>query len=161
MKANHLLLVIVVAASLTGCASSVSARYSYDSDIDYSNINSYAWMSVAPQSFSTPESTEHFFKTMNNMLAGKGFKLNAENPDFLVGTQRVKTYVEEYVTIYGNVKIPEAMIRIVFIDAVSKEVIYESAADAYYDENWTQTEKNTLIEQAVETLGAKFPPERN
>jgi len=159
MKINQLLLAIVAAISLTGCASNISARYSYNSDIDYSHIKSYAWISAAPQSFSTPESAKYFVATMDDMLATKGFRLDAENPDFLIGTQDVKNYVEEYVTINGSISIPEEMLRVAFIDAVSKEIIYESSADAYFDANWTQTEKNTLIDQAVELLGARFPPD--
>ena len=89
MKIKQLLLATIASASLSSCSSSISARYSYDSDVDYSDINSYAWAAAAPLSFSTPESAEHFVKTMEDMLAAKGFKLDTENPDFLLSTQGV------------------------------------------------------------------------
>ena len=70
----------------------------------------------------------------------------------------VETYREKYKTLYGTVQFPKAMIRINFLDSSSNEVIYEGAADAYYEENAKQESKNATIDRAVEALLSEFPP---
>jgi hypothetical protein len=157
MKSLHFMLMLVMAAFLSGCFS-VSARYSYDSKTDFSDLNSYAWASVEEKIFSTPESSEHYHSVMDDMLTAKGFNLNPESPDFLIVTPRVETYKEGYKTLTGPVDFPKAMIRISFIDPSSKLPIYEGAAVAYIDENATQKTKNSTIDQAVEALLEDFPP---
>jgi hypothetical protein len=157
MKSLHFMLTLVMVAVLSGCFS-VSARYSYDSKTDFSNLNSYAWASMEERIFSTPESAEHYHRAMDDMLTAKGFNLNPESPDFLIVTPRVETYKEGYKTLSGPVDFSKAMLRISFINPSSKSSFYEGAAEAYLDENATQRAKNSTIDQAVEALLEDFPP---
>ena len=159
MKLFHLMLALMLAAGLSGCYS-IEARHTYDSRTDFSGMNSYAWVPGEQPVFSTPESAKHYQSTMDNMLATKGFNLNPKAPDFLINTHVVKTYIEKYKTVYGNYDFPKAMIRINFLNPSSNEVIYESAAYAYFDDNANQKTKNAIIDQAVEALLDKFPPGR-
>ena len=159
MKLFHLMLALMLAAGLSGCYS-IEARHSYDSKTDFSGLNSYAWLTGDQAVFSTPESAKHYQSTMDNMLATKGFKLNPKAPDFLISTHVAKTYIEKYKTAYGNYDFPKGMIRINFLNPSSKDVIYESAASAYVDDNANQKSKNAIIDQAVEALLSEFPPGR-
>ena len=158
MKLHQLVLITTLAASLSGCNSTIEARHSYDSETDFSSLASYDWLPVKQAIFSTPESAEHYRSAMDNMLASKGFNPNTESPDFLIKTQRVETYREKYVSIYGLVEFPKAMIRIDLLRPSSNEVIYEGAADAYFDVDASQQKKNTTIDRAVEALLGGFPP---
>jgi hypothetical protein len=95
---------------------------------------------------------------MENMLAKKGFNLNPDAPDFLIKTFNAYNYVEKYISVYGNVEFPKSMLRINFLNPLSKEVIYESAAFAIIDEKATQETKNAAIDKTVEALLIEFPP---
>ena len=160
-KLYRLILALMLVAALSGCATSnITARHSYDSSTDFSGLNSYAWMPGYETAFSTPEGAKHFQITMDNMLATKGFKLNPNTPDFLIQTHPVKSYVEKYTHYSGNYDFQKGMLRINFLIPSSKEVIYEGAATAYYDDSANQKAKNAIIDKAVEALLSDFPPGR-
>jgi hypothetical protein len=160
-KLYRLMLALMLAAVLSGCAiSKIEARHTYDSQMNFSGLNSYAWVQGNHAGFTTSESAEHYKSAMENMLATKGFNLNPGAPDFLIITYPVNTYVEKYTNYNGNVEFPKAMLRINFLNPSSKEVIYESAATAYVDENATQESKNATIDKAVKGLLSEFPPGR-
>jgi hypothetical protein len=160
-KLYRLMLALMLSAALSGCATTtIESRHSYDSQTNFSGLNSYAWVHGDQASFSNSESYEHYESTMDNMLATKGFNLNPGAPDFLIITYPVNTYVEKYTNYNGNVEFPKAMLRINFLNPSSKEVIYESAATAYVDENATQESKNATIDKAVKALLSEFPPGR-
>lgn len=160
-KLYRLLLALMLAVALSGCATNkITARHTYNSQTDFSGLNSYGWVHGDQASFSNPESYEHYESTMDNMLATKGFNLNPGAPDFLIKTHNVKNYVEKYTHFSGNVVFPKAMLRINFLNPSSKEVIFESAATAYVDENATQESENAVIDKAVKALLSEFPPEK-
>jgi hypothetical protein len=157
MKLSRLFPALILTISLSGCFS-IDARYSYDSETDFSGLKSYAWKSVDRDSFSTPESAEHYQNTMNETLTAKGFKLNQKNPDFLILTHRVESYREKYMSLNGPVEFPKAMIRINFINPSSNEIIYEAAASAYFSGDEPQGSKNKIIDKAVDAVLNEFPP---
>jgi len=148
----------MLATGLYGCYS-IEARYSFDSETDFSGLSSYAWLELDKEIFSTPESAEHYVSAMNEMLASKGFDLNPEDPDFQILTESVETYREKYTTLNGTVDFPKAMLRVDFLNASSGEVIYEAASDAYFDPNATQAAKNAIIDKGVKALLSEFPPD--
>jgi Domain of unknown function (DUF4136) len=158
MKFSRLFPALILAINLSGCFS-IDARYSYDSETDFSGLKFYAWKSVDRDSFSTPESAEHYKNKMDEALAEKGFKLSSENPDFLILTLRVETYREKYKSLNGPVEFPKAMLRINFISPSSNERIYEAAASAYFSEDESQRSKNKIIDKAVDALLNEFPPD--
>jgi hypothetical protein len=157
MRLINLALALLLAAIMSGCYS-VSARYSFDSETDFSEFTSYAWEPVEHAIFSTSASAEHYKKSMDDSLAKKGFRLNSENPDFVIVTARVETYIEKYRSLNGNVQFPKAMLRVDFISSSSSTMLYEGAVDAYFDANSSQKVKNSTIDKAVEALLLEFPP---
>ncbi len=131
MKKYNLILAALLIVTLTGCSTSINARRSYDASTDFSGMTSYAWIPFESRSFSTPESAERFQTAMDSLLAEKGFKLVSDAPNFLIKTNRVETYREQYKSIYGGVvDFPKAMIRVNFFDPATKLPIYEVAVDA-------------------------------
>jgi len=158
MRLFHFILTLVIATVLSGCYS-VSARHSYDSETDFSGLNSYAWAPVKQGTFSTPESAAHYRITMDAMLAEKGFNLDPANPDFMIFTAPVATYREKYTTLYGKVHFPKAVLRISLFTPSSQVSLYEGAAEVYYDDSgMKQSEKNATIDEAIEALLKDFPP---
>ena len=157
MKIYYFMLALVVTVVLSGCYS-ISARHSYDSGTDISGFNSYAWISMERASFSTPESAEHYRSAMDDMLASKGFNLNPANPDFVIFTAPVDTYREKYKSLNGTVQFPKAVLRVSFMTPSSRVPFYEAAAEAFLDENEKQSDKNSIVDQAVEALLENFPP---
>ena len=159
MKLHHLMLALMFAAGMTGCASTnIESRHSYDNRTDFSGMNSYAWAPVDEAVFSSPESADHFHSAMDNMLATKGFNQNSGAPDFLISTRYVRAYVEVYKTYAGNIDVPKARVRVNFLNPSSNVMIYESAASAQLGEDATQETKNAIIDKAVEALLSEFPP---
>jgi hypothetical protein len=157
MKIVHRFMLLTISVVLCGCFP-IAARYSFDSETDFSGLKSYSWGSMEQETFSTAESTAHFIKAMNNALAEKGFVLDVENPDFIIITARVETYKEGYMTLNGNVNFPKAVIRVNFNDTSTNEGIYEAAADAYVSETADQDSKNALVDKAANVLLQEFPP---
>ena len=150
---------IMLAAGLLGCAIPVEGRYSYESATDFSELHTFALTDLDDGVFSTPESTAHFRVVMVRELSAKGFIENPENPDFLVVAAPVETYREVYV-VSGNIVIPTAMLRVSFLRPSSGKHYYEAAAYAYYESSWSQDEKNSIIDDAVEVILREFPPSK-
>jgi len=149
---------IMLAAGLLGCAPiPVEGRYSYESATDFSKLKSFAMANLDEGIFSTPEGTAHFRVVMVRALTAKGFTENPKNPDFLVSAAPVETYREEYVYA-GDIVLPKAMLHVTFERPSGGRNYYEAAAYAYYEPSWSQDEKNSTIDAAVETILAKFPP---
>ena len=161
MNVSQLILAttIMIAAGLLGCALPVEGRYSYETATDFSKFKSFAMADLEDETFSTPESTAHFRRVMVRALSGKGFTENPKNPDFLVLAAPVETYREVYV-LSGNIIIPTAMLRVGFLRPSSGKHYYEAAAYAYYESSWSQNEKNSIIDDAVEVILREFPPSK-
>ena len=157
----RLILTLMLVAGLSGCATTtIQSRHSYDSSIDFSGMNSYAWVAGYDTGFSAAESAKHFQSTMEKTLATKGLNLNPDAPAFLIKIHRVGSYVEVYRTYAGNIDVPKEMIRINFLNPASNEVIYESAASAIFDMDSDQASKNNILDKTVEALLSDFPPSR-
>ena len=161
MKISQCILLLILSVGLSGCSVySVEGRYSYDSAIDYSAMKYFVLLDVDDSAFSTPESTAHYRRAIVSALTAKGLTENRENPDFTIKTHPVGTYREEYVSIYGNIAFPKAMLRVNFLHSSSGAVIFEGVADAHIDESASQEDKNATIDEAVKVILTGFPPGR-
>ena len=161
MRLFPLALAILLVAGISGCSTySVEGRYSYDSATDFSVIKSFAWKNVDEDTFPTPENNAHFRSAMASALSAKGFTENQENPDFVIGTEPVKSYREMF-KLYegGEVEFEHKILRVNFIHPSSGTHIYEGVASAYNNPDWSQEEINAEIDEAVEVILRKFPPD--
>ena len=160
MKLFPLTLALLLVAGISGCSTySVEGRYSYDSATDFSVIKSFAWKSANEASFATPENNAHFRSAMASALSAKGFTENQESPDFVIGTEPVKSYREMF-DLYegGEVEFEHKILRVNFIHPSSNTHIYEGVASAYNNPDWSQEEMNAKIDEAVEVILRQFPP---
>jgi hypothetical protein len=159
MKISQCMLLLIFAIGLSGCSSyAIEGRYSYDSNIVYSNIKSFVLLPVDDNAFSTPESIAHYRKIIVKSLEEKGLVENSESPDFEIITHPIGSYREEYVTIYGNIDFPKIWLRVTFVDPSSGANIFEGVADAHFDESMSQAEKNALLDESVKVILTGFPP---
>ena len=158
MKKYSKFLIFCLAGVLTGCYS-IQARYSFDSETSFSDLKTYAWMPGVEEGFQIPSNAEHYKNVMNAQLASKGFELNSTNPDFLILTHPSKTYREVYLTAYGEVDFPKTSIGVEFLDADSRETIWEGVTKAFVsvqtDDSATQMK---AISKGIEKLLMGFPP---
>lgn len=162
MKFHQFIFVTLLTIALSGCggSGSIQAIHSYDSGTDFSNLSSFKWLPVELEAFSTPEGSEHYINEMNKVLTDKGISLNSEAPDFLIKTQRREVHVKKYKSVYGNVAFRKVMVHVSFLHPTSGDVIYESTADGFFeDDNETQEKKNAAIDKAVNALLSGFPPD--
>ena len=160
MKFSHIVLLGILAAGLSSCSTFVvEGRYSYDSAIDHSALKSFALLPVDDSTFSTPESTARFRIAMVRALSAKGFIENPGNPDFLVRAAPVETYREMY-ALSGDIVIPTAMLHVSFVRPSDGKRVYEASAYAYYEPSWSQEDKNSIVDDAVEVIVAEFPPRK-
>jgi hypothetical protein len=159
MKFHQFIVATLLTVALSGCGGSIQAIRSYDSGTDFSSLTSYDWLPIELATFSTPEGSEHYKNEMNRMLADKEISLNSETPDFLIKTQRRQVHVDTYKSVYGNVAFRKVLLHTSFLHPTSSEIIYESTADGFLDDDEeSQEKKNGIIDQAVEALLRGFPP---
>ena len=161
LLSKKLMLTFMLTAVLVGCSTTsntIESRRTYDRSTDFSGLNSYAWSLSEEGVFPVPASTEHFQRATDKLLAAKGFKLNPDEPDFIVRTHFIPTYVEVYQMVDGELDYPQAMLRINLVTPSSDSVIYESAAHAYPDDYPSQEARNDVIDKVVKALLGDFPP---
>jgi hypothetical protein len=160
MRLFSLTLALLLVIGTSGCALySVEGRYSYDSATDFSVIKSFAWKNVDEDTFATPKNNAHFRIAMASALSAKGFTENQESPDFVIGTEPVKSYREMF-KLYegGEVEFEHKILRVNFIHPSSGKHIYEGVASAYNNPDWSQEEINAIIDEVVEVVLRQFPP---
>jgi hypothetical protein len=160
MRLFSLTLALLLVIGTSGCALySVEGRYSYDSATDFSVIKSFAWKNVDEDAFATPKNNAHFRIAMASALSAKGFTENQESPDFVIGTEPVKSYREMF-KLYegGEVEFEHKILRVNFIQPSSGKHIYEGVASAYNNPDWSQEEINAIIDEVVEVVLRQFPP---
>ena len=162
MKVSKLILAtaIIVAACLLGCSTtpSVNGRYSYLRSTDFSKLKSFR-VDVSEGVFSTPESGAHFREVMTRALSAKGLTEDPENPDFLVVVPPVETYVEEY-WYAGNIQLPMGLVRVSFVPTSGGPHLYEAVANSYFEPDFTQEHKNSILDETVRVLLMEFPPRK-
>lgn len=89
--------ILCIVGLLTNCYS-IQARYSFDSETDFSGLKTYAWLPGVEAAFKNPSNAGHYQKSMDEKLASEGFMIKSSHPVFLIYTSRVETYKERYLT---------------------------------------------------------------
>jgi PBP1b-binding outer membrane lipoprotein LpoB len=158
MKIYLKVIAICMLGLISGCMG-VESRTAFNAETDFTALKTYAWMPGLQEKFSNPEYAGYYMDAMNSHLASKGFKLDTENPDFLIRTHHTKDHREIYSTSSGKVEFHEGMISMEFVDAKSGEAIWEGAAKTYLSEESKPNEVKKDIYEVVENLIKGFPPE--
>lgn len=157
MKKLSTLLIICIFSLLTGCMK-IDARYSYDNQVDFSTLKTFAWTPGLQESFSRKEYADLYRSTMEEQLLTKGFSLSSKDPDFLIRTLPSDKYSEVYITAYGNVEFHRGRVMIEILDAKTNEIIWEGVVRAYVSKEDNPAEVKDGIYKGVQKLLEGFPP---
>lgn len=143
---------------ISGCMG-VKSSSAINVKTDFTALKTYSWMPGLQEKFYNPVYADYYMDSMNSQLSSKGYKLNTDNPDFLIRTHHTKEHTDKTKTIsYGEVEFHKGMIAMECIDATSGEVIYEGAAETYLSEESKPDEVKKDIEEVAENLMNDFPP---
>jgi hypothetical protein len=157
MKTYLTVLAFCLLALISGCMG-VKSRSAINAETDFTALKTYSWMSGLQEKFYNPVYADYYMDSMNSQLASKGYKLDTENPDFLIRTHHTKEHKEKIKTIHsGEVEFHKGMITMEFIDAKSGKVIYEGVAGTYLSEESKPNEVKKDIDEVVENLIKDFP----
>ncbi len=180
MKRTVVILLGIVALMMSGC-SSVSTTYDYDSETDFSKLQTFAWM---PREANTGGSAQQaradnslFDKRLKNAinknLEAKGYSIDTTEPDFVImyhtGVQD-KVNVTNWGYTYGPYWGPwgesvdvsqytEGTLIVDFVDYVTKSIVWRGTAQKALTTDPKPEQADENIQKAVDQLLAKFPPQ--
>ncbi len=158
MKTFITVLAFCLLGLISGCMG-VKSRSAINAETDFTALKTYAWMSGLQEKFYNPVYADYYMDAMNSQLTSKGFKLETENPDFLIRTHHTKEHTEKTKTISSvEVEFHKGMIAMEFLDAKSGKVIYGGVAETYLSEESKPNEVKKDIDEVVENLIKGFPP---
>lgn len=169
---NRLVDLTLLALALAAC-SSVSTSHDYDPDADFEALQTYDWI-VPPEDSDISELTyRRVVQSTDEVLAEKGFRRDADAPDFLVaahlGTERrvrVTDYGYQYrhgPGYYGvrDLEVDEYEEGTLILDVVlaeTKALIWRGTATGTVDRTATPQKRAERIRAAVQKVLGPFPP---
>ena len=105
MRGKMLSCLFCIVIIISGGCASLSVNYDFDPQYNFASVHSYDWMPV-PQKAKTDElALKHIQYSVNNVLQGKGLRMNSLSPDVLVavhGGKERKVDVQEWGYGYAN-----------------------------------------------------------
>ncbi|MGD9346483.1 MAG: DUF4136 domain-containing protein [Candidatus Aminicenantes bacterium] len=175
MKKWNLSLMVALISLAVSC-SSVSVRYDYERDVDFTQFKTFDFYPV-PQELST---SELVLKRIGNAIARemttKGFTRSSDNPDLLIAAHtevkdkvNVTSYGYGYAPYYrwgywgapGNVDVrqyEEGSLIIDIVDNAEDELVWRGVASKSLPSNPTPEKIDKIIDQVVTKAMENFPP---
>ncbi len=181
MKRTFVILLGIAALVISGC-SSVNTTFDYDSNADFSKLQTFAWMpreTVNPGGNAQQAQMDNSLfvnrlkNAVNSNLEAKGYSINTTDPDFVVvyhtGVQD-KVNVTNWGYTYGPYWGPwgesvdvhqytEATLILDFISYDTKNIIWRGTAQKALSGETNPEKADANIQKAVDQLLAKFPPQ--
>ncbi len=179
MKAIHAFLVLFLMGFVVSCSTIYGVQYDYDKQADFESLKTYDWMTVPEKANINSLNVERVKKAVNAELQTKGLMMTSNNPDFLIAEhlgKKDKVQVTNWGYSYGphggyrrgywgarvsTYKYEEGSLILDFVDAKSKEMIWRGVAKAVVNNADTPEKKEKLINEAVQEILKKFPPNPN
>jgi hypothetical protein len=172
--------IIGAAALLAAGCSSVSTSFDYDTEADFSQLRTFAWMpsdqpagSGAQQArLSNDLFTQRLRRAVNANLEAKGYSIDTEDPDFVVvyhtGVQD-KVNVTNWGYTYGPYWGPwgqsvdvhqytEGTLIIDFIDWETKNLIWRGTAQKALSNRPDPDRVESVLQEIVDKTLKPFPP---
>ncbi len=174
MKYNRIFLILLVAASLTGC-STIQVQSDYDESVDFGAYSTYAYME-APQGVLAGNAmlATSIEQAVDSELATDGYrKIESGTPDFYVAYHGAVNEVISSVTVerwgYGwrrwartaEVRVDtyqQGTLVIDIVNAADKELVWRGSVQGNVD-NPERARKN--IGKAIAKILEEFPPQSN
>jgi hypothetical protein len=177
------MLVVVCAAAVAGCSSSISVNHDFDPGADFSRFKTYAWLAQPPPVVGDARTAQQrntlldqrIKSAVEKELAKKDLAGAAEDPDLVVtyhtGVEN-KVDVTDWGYSYGSYYYgyPQRDITVdhyrqgtLIVDLVhhkTMELVWRGTAEAILLENPTPEKVEQRINQAVGMMFQKYPPKK-
>ncbi|MCK4548587.1 MAG: DUF4136 domain-containing protein [Candidatus Krumholzibacteria bacterium] len=180
MKRAVVILLGITALTVSGC-SSVSTSFDYDNHVDFSKLQTFAWMpreaniggNAQQAQMDNSLFSNRLKNAVNSNLEAKGYSINTADPDFVIiyhtGVQD-KVNVTNWGYTYGPYWGPwgesldvhqytEGTLILDFIDFETKNIIWRGTAQKALSGEVDPEKVDANIQKAVDQLLAKFPPQ--
>ena len=164
MKVLRGLLILTLCLLAAGCTtpgkSMEAVAYDYNVTADFSSLKTYDWHPTSGGHNLNQLNAARIKSAVNSQLQSKGIEHSNVSPDFLIivygGSRR------EYSTKWrgwdDELWFEQGRLKLAFFDTESNEVFWwaETRADVFY--NMEPDSKNMIVDEAVDRILAKFPP---
>ncbi len=168
--------IIVALFLLAGCAGKVVTDY--DAAARFESYQSWAFApGLQPQGFTSLDSARVESAVTREMAAKQFQRLPTEQADLLVFYQvveeeRLESYGFSYGVGFGHRpfgwgiasappvrEVKEGKLVVELVDTDSERVVWRAASKRYLNENQSPEHRSELIDEVVEAMFARFPPE--
>jgi len=159
---------------IAGCSAVYDVQHDYDKNVDFSGIETYDWMTIPEKAGMDSLVVQRVQKAVNAQLQAKGYRMTPDNPDFFIAEHlgsKEKVQIENWGYGYGPYgsywganrvsvyQYEEGSLILDFVDAKSKKMIWRGVAKAEIDSVDTPEKSEKLINEAVQKILEKFPPQ--
>jgi hypothetical protein len=138
-----------------------AVAYDYNVTTDFSGIKTYDWHPTVGATNINQLTKARIRKAVGVKLAAKGIDHSNVHPDFLIALYGGSS--REYTTRWrgwdDELWFEQGRLKLAFFDTGTNEVIWwaETRADVFY--NMEPDDMTKIVDQAVERILTKFPPE--
>ena len=152
---------------------SVSVNYDYDTEYDFSNLKSYAYLPIKSIGTVSELKIRRFVDAINNHLQAQGYTLTTDNPDFLVAlhsSTKEKTNIMDWGYGYGgwyggyrDIDVSQYTEGTVFVDIVdpeSRNLVWRGTATAEVDDSASPDKQSERFAELAARIFANFPPKK-
>ena len=144
------------------CSPVWQVSYDYNNNFDFESLKTFGWLPLKDKEQTSQLVEERIKRAVNNDLQSKGYKMVADNPDFLIlakaGTRTDTWTGGGYHRGGWATQIESGTLLLEFIDAESNNLIWRGNSSAVLDYNLTPEKLNKLAEAIVQDILKKFPP---
>lgn len=179
MKAIYAVLFLFFMCFMVSCSTIYGVQYDYNQQTDFSKFKTYDWLPIPVKADIDSLNVARVKKAVNDDLQAKGITMASGNPDFLIAAHfghKEKIQVTNWGYGYGpygsywggywgpggvsTYQYQEGYLILDFVDAKTKNLIWRGTAKAEVDNVNTPEKKVKLINEAVEKILEKFPPQK-
>lgn len=176
-RLHHILMMTLILMAVISCGS-LKVSHDYDPGVDFDALKTYDWIPMEDSTDPSQLVVKRIVHAVNTALAAKGFELNRDDPDFMIGMQiSGKSSYGGSTGVGASVGVPvgkmnvrvggsrskarekrEGTLLLDFIEPQSKSIIWRGTATSTVNPNATPQEQQALIDKAVSQMLDHFPP---
>jgi hypothetical protein len=166
---------------MAGCATPLAVTSDYDTSVDFAALRTYAWLPATGNAAADELLIKKIRNTVDVQLQAKGRKLNADNPDFVIGMELSgKTTYGGSTGVGMSVGIPvgragsvsvgggkskarekkEGTLVMDFLDARTRSLVWRATATDAVNPSASPEEKQRKIDEVIAAMLAQFPPKK-
>lgn len=179
MRTKRKLQIFFLCLILAACAAPLAVNSDYDTTTDFSAFKTYSWMQATGNAAGDELLIKNIRAAVDAQLQTKGRTLTETNPDFLIGMELSgKTTYGGSTAVGVSIGIPvgrrasisvgggkskahesvEGTLVMEFVDAKSKNLIWQSTATDAVNPSASPEEKQRHINEVIAAMLSQFPP---